>query len=139
MNYLLPLLSHPAALLCTEAAVAPKGRGRCEWPLGQQPGGSSGSGRGQGQCRRRRHTRAHSSPDPPHTTGHRGLCSGRMGKWSWGRCSMASAEILGYLQNCDQNKIHWVVLVPSFLKHLFFRGVVSENCLCQADSTDARW
>lgn len=52
---------------------------------------------------------------------------------------MARAEILDCLQDCDQNKIHWVVLIPSFIKHLCFSGVVSENCLCQADSTDTRW
>lgn len=141
MNYLLPLLSHPAALLCTDAAVAPQAGGRWElapWPVArQQQRFRPGSGTAQAAAAHAGTT--HSSADPPHTTGHQGICSGRMGKWSWGRCSMARAEILGYLQNCDQNKIHWVVLIASFLKHLCFCGVVSENCLCQADSTDMRW
>lgn len=138
MNYLLPLLSHPPALLCTDAALAPKGRADESWPLARGRAAAEvpeGSGAGQAAAA---HTGTHTQLSWSDTTGDQGLCRGRMAKWSWGRCSMARAEILGNLQNCGQNKIHWVVLIPSFLQHLCFSGMVFQNCLCQAESIDMR-
>lgn len=111
--------------------------------LGQMRAGSLASGhmaagnqaRGQrqhSQQQRRACIVAQPSPSAEgprlaHAMGDEGRCSRRMGKWGWGRCSVAGAEILGYLQNCDQSKIHWLCWFLPFFQRLYLSGVVSEK------------
>lgn len=48
----------------------------------------------------------------------------------------AQTYALGYVWNEDQSAIHWVVLIPPFLKWLSFCGAVLEEPLCQAEYSD---
>lgn len=144
-----PKPSYSAVVRChTAAAFAPKAASRGEWDLWPAATRQQGTGhgvRGGTAGSSMVHAWSHSprhlprGPRLAYAAGHQGLCSGRMRKWGWGRSSMAGVEILGYLWNCGQPKIHRVALIPPFFKHLYFSGVVSEKCLCRAESTDMRW
>lgn len=145
INYLLPILNHPRALLCaaTRLLFSPQTPWADENRIfGHHPRDSRESGAGSegAQPAASQHTWLHSpchlpsGPRLAHTVEDQGLGSGGMKNWGWGRCSTAGTENLSYLWNCGQSKIHWVALIPPC-----FSGVVSEKYLCQAESTNTRW
>lgn len=141
------LTSYPKPPHCALRAVAQlllspqTRRGDGSRIFGAGPQGSEGSGAGWWAVHQQWHG-ACTEHDPhhlprgmrfAHVTGGQGLCSRRMRKWSWEKCSTAGAEILDYLWTCGESEIRWVALFLPFFKWLFFSGAVSEKHLCQAE------
>lgn len=125
-NYLLPLLNHPTV---QPHSCCFHPRHHRQMRAGSLASSHAGAGYwmwGQKQCSRQRRS-AHGHPALAICRGVQGWLTPQeikdfaVEEWergAGGDDSMTGAEILGYVWNCGQCKIHWVAVIPRFFKHL---------------------